>query len=437
MAFVTSEGTLQSLSRPELPRSDNLSLTWEDTRSKSYYEMWRTQHAVRTSVTFLARNIAHLGVHVFRRNGDADRERLTEHPLAQLLSRPGPKTTRYRLFDALVHDLAIYDRAYWLKVKASDGVASLQRLPVQFVTPKGESWVSPERFEIKGSKGKIEVAAEEVVYFRGYSNTTEGGESPLEGLRQVLLEEYESSRLRAQLLKNGARTSGYLERPLAAPPWSAEAKNKFATGWRAQYSGDGSRPGGTPILEDGMQFKPAAQTSEQLQYIEARKLTREEVAAAYFIPPTMLGLMGGATYSNIREQHKQLYQDCLAPWLQMIKEEIELQLVPDLGDTEGVYVEFNLREKLTGSFEERATQIQTSVGAPYLTRNEARALDNRPPIEGGDELIVPLNVLIGGQASPTDVSPTESGISNGQEPNPADDVEDEPDDSDQPEEGNE
>ena len=37
-----------------------------------------------------------------------------------------------------------------------------------------------------------------------------------------------------------------------------------------------------------------------------------------------------------------------------------------------------------------------------MTRNEARADNNLPPIEGGDDLIVPLNVLEGGQASPQD-----------------------------------
>ena len=57
---------------------------------------------------------------------------------------------------------------------------------------------------------------------------------------------------------------------------------------------------------------------------------------------------------------------------------------------------------MKGSFEEQATSLQTAVGGPWLTRNEARARQNLPQIEGGDELITPLNVLIGGQASPTD-----------------------------------
>jgi len=42
------------------------------------------------------------------------------------------------------------------------------------------------------------------------------------------------------------------------------------------------------------------------------------------------------------------------------------------------------------------------TGGPILTRAEARAMLNLRHIEGTDELIVPLNVIEGGQASPTD-----------------------------------
>lgn len=402
MAFVTSEGTLKSLSKLELPSSSMLKLT--DSVSMEYYELWKKQSAVRTAVSFIARNIAHLGLHVFERRGDDDRQRLTDHPLALLLSRPSAATTRYRLMDALVHDLLIYDMAYWGKAVNDDGTPSLTRIPPAFVTPKGESWIAPEFFEVKGSRGKVNVPAEEIVFFRGYSNTGIAGESPIESLRNTLSEEYEASTMREQMLKNGARVSGYLERPPSTTTWSQEAKEKFAKGWRSQYAGGGPQSGGTPILEDGMKFVPASQTAKDLQYIEARKLTREEVAAAYFIPPTMLGLMGGATYSNITEQHKMLYQDTLGPWLQMIKEEIELQLVPDLADS-NVYVEFNLREKLTGSFEERQAAITGAVGGPTMTINEARALDNRTPLDGGDVLIRPLNVTQDGDPKPIPAEP--------------------------------
>jgi hypothetical protein len=143
-----------------------------------------------------------------------------------------------------------------------------------------------------------------------------------------------------------------------------------------------------------MKYVPASTSPRDAQYIESRKLTREEVAAAYHIPPPMVGILDHATYSNITEQHKNLYQDTLGPWLAMIQQELALQLLPEFPGAGDLYVEFNLQEKLRGSFEEQAAQLQTAVGGPYMSRNEARAKLNLPQLDGADELVVPLNLSI-------------------------------------------
>jgi HK97 family phage portal protein len=379
-------------------------------------------------VTFLARNIAQLGLPLYQRNGDADRERLQDHPLARLLRQPNPWTTRYRFINARVHDFAIHDVAYLLKTKVDGSTVGLVRLPPMLVTPKGDNWLTPEEFEVAGTKSRKRYPADQVVYFRGYGGgdgIDDSGVSPLESLRQTLREEWTGSQMREQIMRNGARVSGYLERPAGAQ-WSDGARDRFRTQWRAQYVGDGgAEAGGTPILEDGMTFKPSSQTAKDLQYVEGRKLTREEVAAAYFIPPPMVGILDKATFSNITEQRKMLYTDALGPWLTMIQDEISLQLIPDFepANPQDFYVEFNLREKLTGDFVTRQDAITKAVGGPTMTVNEARALDNRPPIEGGDELIRPLNVTQNGdqnpipaEAAPTpDMTPTPQPDDNVQE----------------------
>ncbi|WP_280335472.1 phage portal protein [Nocardia wallacei] len=401
MSFVISEGAIRGLSRPAQSRAPRLLIA--DGLAIDYFELWRTQAAVRTCVSFLARNIAQLGIQVFERLGDTDRRRLTDDPVAQLFEAPNPWTTRYRLMDALVHDYAIFDRAYWWKIRTPNGNGVI-RLPPPLVTPKGDNWLTPDRFEVAASRGKREIPADQVVYFRGYSGTDDFGTSPIESLRQTLAEEFAASRMREQVLRNGARVSGYLQRPAEAPKWSDTAREKFRKSWQSQYTGNGPEVGGTPILEDGMVFEAAAQNAKELQYLEVRKLSREEVAAAYFIPPPMIGILDHATFSNITEQHKMLYQDTLGPWLAMLAEEFRLQLIPEL-TTGRVYIEFNLREKLTGAFEQRAASIQTAVGGPWMTINEARALDNRPPVDGGDELIRPLNVTQNGDQDPVPAEP--------------------------------
>jgi hypothetical protein len=120
----------------------------------------------------------------------------------------------------------------------------------------------------------------------------------------------------------------------------------------------------------------------------------------------MVGLLDHATFSNITEQHKNLYQDALGPWCVSIEEDIELQLLPEFEDTDKVYVEFNIAEKMRGSFEEQTKSLQAAVGRPWMTPDEARALNNMPSKGGdADQLATPLNVLVGGQASPQDSAP--------------------------------
>lgn len=429
MPFVQSAGSIQSLSRPNVPAVQRIDLSpWV---AMDYFEIWRKQPSVRRTVSFLGRNIAQLGIHMFERRGDTDRKRLTDHPLARLLQQPNNFTTRYRFLNTLVHDFAIYDCAYWWKIKGDDGSRKLIHLPAPLITPKGDNWMTPEVFEFRGTKGAQMIPADQIVYFRGYGGISDAGVSPIESLRQVLREDWTASEMRDQLMRNGARHSGYISRPKDAPKWSDEARDKFKQQWQVKYAGAlAANGGGTPLLEDGMTFVAASQTAKDLQYIEGRKLTDEEVARSYFIPPPMIGILDHATFSNIEEQHQMLYQDTLGPWLEMIQDEIELQLLPEFEPLhpENFYVEFNLMEKLSGNVEKRDASITQSVGGPWRTINEGRALANLPPVDGGDELIKPLNVTQNGDQEPIPADDDEPAPAMTPTPKPADEDEDEQED---------
>jgi HK97 family phage portal protein len=152
-------------------------------------------------------------------------------------------------------------------------------------------------------------------------------------------------------------------------------------------------------------------TARDSQLVESRKLTREEVAAAYHVPLPLVGILDHATFSNVKEQHKHLYQDCLGPWLVNLEEEIELQLLPEFTDSEDVYTEFNISEKLKGSFEEQTAALRVGTGAPFLSRNEARARLNLPRIAEAefDTPVTNLNTLEGDLAR-TATAPEEDAI---------------------------
>jgi HK97 family phage portal protein len=421
MAFVVTSGqvqAVQSTTRMGTAYSTPMSIQLSPTHVVTYEHLWRTQPALRTVVGFLARNVAQLGIDPYRRVSATDRVKLTDHPVARLLERPfpGSKLTKYRLLSTIMHDLCIYDNAYLLKLRPNgEDVAALLPMPPRMVTPIGPRWFMPDQYRIRGNAGTRDVNADEMIHIHGYNpDDPRKGVPPIETLRQILAEEHAATSYREQLWRNGARVSGYLRRPKDATKWSVDARARFVNSWQSQYSGDGPATGGTPVLEDGMDFVNSGVSPKDAQYIESRKLTREEVAVAYHVSPVMIGVMEGATFSNVTELHKMLYQDTLPPYLTQISQDFEAQLLEDL-DPEAadgtVYIEFNLSEKLRGSFSEQAAALQSAVGAPWMLRAEARSMFNLSEVEGADELIVPLNVLEGGLASPNDTAPDNPPVS--------------------------
>lgn len=413
MAVVVSEGSLVAANAAPLrPFVNYGAIELYSGRVEDYAAIYRTQPNVRLVVRFLGRNMAQLGLHGFRKISQSERLALPPGAeLTQFLKSPTPASpkpvTRHRWIRGIVEDLAIFDTCYLLKLRnpATQRLNAF-RIPPQMMRPIGESWLWPEGYELLGNKNRVTYPPGAVVHIFGHNpEDPRQGLSPLESLRRLLAEEASAGEWREQYWKGGARISGVISRPADAPKWSDPARNRFRSEWQAAYSGSGGEAGWTPILEEGMTFTNTSFSSKESEYLAARRLSREEAAAAYFIPPAFVGILENANFSNIKEQHVSLYADTLGPWLDWITEDLELQLLPEFDDVDDVYLEFNLEEKLRGSFEEQAAAAQASVGAPWVTRNEQRGRFNLPPVAGGDDLVTPLNVLVGGQASPRDSAP--------------------------------
>jgi len=381
MAIVSSYGALSSTYGGTMSYgAGGGSLNLYGASMQTYAAIYRTQPNVRTVIEFLARNVAQLGIHVFRRTSDTDRERLSGHELAGWLSHPNPGTTRYRLVESLMNDLGIYFNAYWLKVRSD--VLGLVRLPPEQMQVEGG--LTPSAYIWTREDGKrMTFAPSEIVHFGGYDPCNPlMGLSPLETLRRILAEENAAGEYRQQFWNNAGRMDAVIERPATAPKWNPTQAAAFVDQWQKQFAG-GAASGKTAVLEDGMQLKPTSFSAKESQFMDARKLTREECARSFHVPLPMVGILDHATFSNIREQHKHLYQDCLGPWLVMIEQEIERQLLIECVDQRDVYVEFNIAEKLKGDFEEQANSLRTLTGRPIMTADESRARLNLPSM-GGD-----------------------------------------------------
>jgi len=387
-----------SLMPEENPRVDGLSAR----------QLYATQANLHAVVSFLADSVAQLPLKVYVRNAEFDRMRDRDSNAAKLLYRPNADQTSYEFWNAVSTELLLMgvSTVWVLPDPDSESGLQLRLIPKEWIMDsERKTNYAPDMIRVttNGSGRVIEIPRTEFIQFRMYSPGNPGGyQSPIAALRQTLNEQIQADKFRTEIWSSSGRFNAYLTRPANVQPWNDEQRKAFVTAFREGWGKGGSNAGKIPLLEDGMEIKPYQFNAKEAQYAETKQLSREDVAAAYHVNPSLIWHTTTQTYASAKDNARALYADCLGPTLQMLQQRINSFLLPMIGADPNLYVEFDLTEKLKGSFEERASILQASVGGPWMTRNEARADNNLPPVDGGDELIIPLNVVEGGQASPQD-----------------------------------
>ena len=375
-------------------------------------QLYRTQPNLRAVVSFLADNAAQVPIKVYERASDNDRPRVLDSPAALLLANPNPDMTAYEFKRWMYSDLLLYERFLTLLIpsKKTKSGWELRPIPGDWIRQyKGTSPFAPDAIII-GVPGNspIEIPADKFVLFHGYDPTDPMRQySRISALKDSLHEQVESNKFRRQMWHRGGRFNSYITRPKDVAAWSDSACARFKTSWKNSWAGDeGADAGGTPILEDGMEIKTIQFNSRDAQWAESVKLSREDCAAVYHVNPAMIWPGSGQTYASARDNARALYNDCLAPTLMQATDRINMIILPRVGEPDNHYVGYDITIKTEGTFDEKMQTLSSAVGAPFLSRNEARAQLDLPAIDGGDELITPLNVLAGGLASPRDTDPT-------------------------------
>ncbi|WP_179278117.1 phage portal protein [Rhodococcus sp. 14-2470-1a] len=367
----------------------------------------KNQPAVRKVTTFIAESVASVPIHLHRRISDNDRERVTDHALALALREPLPRMTSVRFWHDVMMDRLIHDRYCIVWAFDRDERLTLTRIPAKRTKFYGDGFGDVRRIRVAMPDGStVKLEPSQCVYDVGYSvGSSPNGLSPIETLSDILDESREAVGYRRSVWQNGARIPQVVRRPATAPKWSKEARSRFMRGLEA-YRRGGGKEGKWLLLEDDMEITGASASAfrpKDTLDLEGRKLTDIEVAAAYHVPPELVGSREG-TYSNIDAFQKMLYGPVLGHHFARNEQAINAQLVPDVTDGDDpIYAEYAIEAKMRGSFLDQAKVGQTVVGRPTMTVNEWRARMNMSAVDGGDELIVPMNVTVGGQASPTDV----------------------------------
>jgi HK97 family phage portal protein len=151
---------------------------------------------------------------------------------------------------------------------------------------------------------------------------------------------------------------------------------------------DLAKKSGLPMfgMPPGHSLKPVGIDPSKGQMVEARLFQVQEIARVWQAPPVFVQDLSKGTFSNTEQQDLQLVKHLILHWATAFEQEATLKLYGWRNPTRRV--KHNLDGLQRGDFKSRIEALARAIMTGQLMPNEARALENREPAEGGDRLYI-------------------------------------------------
>ncbi|MNR97627.1 Phage portal protein [compost metagenome] len=341
-----------------------------------------------------ARTVGSLPLKVYQKTPDGKRRAATEHPLHALInSSPNAEQTAMEFWEGQATALNLRGFSYAEKKKLGGRLVALVPLDPDRVsvyrTPAGV-----RRYRVFSRTGEPrDLGEDDIFHLRGFGAGGDNGLSPIGYGRQTLSAAGAADEVASRTFASGLQLAGFVEDQPGAKTTNDQRKDLIEL--FDKFSGS-RRAGKVLPLPPGFSFKPLNMSPEDAQLLETRRFNIEEICRWFGVFPILIGhaadgqTMWGSGVEQINLAWLTLY---LGPELQRIEQAIEKQLLSAVDRAKGFYVEFNVDALLRADSAARATLMSAQAQNGLKTRNELRALDNDPPMPGGDVLTVQSNLV--------------------------------------------
>lgn len=318
------------------------------------------------------------------------RQRITDNPVARLLSvRPNAWQTPSMFVGMLEAHVQLRGRGY-AEIMFDQAMEPDELIPIHPDRVTTEVMMNGlPRWKVAPPRGQV--GDPRVLLpgemFHVTSMTMDGyeGLSPIDAEREAIGSAIAARDFGSRFWNNDARPPFWIKVPGKFK--DNEARTDFRSEWQASYGG--SNRGRPAVLDRGMEIHELGLNNENAQWMDARGYSDRDICGIWGVPPHKVGILQDAKYANIEQQAIEWVTDALLPRIVMWEEVCQRDL---LGYDEELYVKFIPDQLLRGDIKARYEAYSKGIQDGHLTRNEARALEDRDPLPGLDEPLQPLNM---------------------------------------------
>lgn len=345
--------------------------------------------AVWSAVNLIAGDVASLPLELYKREGK-NKERYSAHPLYRLLhDSPNPEMSSLTFRQVLQAHVLTWGNGYAEIERDTVGRPKhLWPLTPERVTPLHENGRLTYRVTQQNGKD-IPFDPANMLHIPGLGWDGVQGYSPIAKARESVALGLAAEKFGATFYGNGSTFGGVITHPtkFATP----QARENFEKALKGRSQGV-SRAHGLLLMEEGMTYAQMGIPPNEAQFLESRMFQITEVARWFNVPPHKIGDLSRSTNNNIEQQTQDYLQTTLLRWLEAWEQELMRKLISPL-ERNQQFIEHNLDGFLRADSQGRAALEATEFNIGALTPNDARALANRNPVEGGDRAFVQMNMM--------------------------------------------
>jgi HK97 family phage portal protein len=367
--------------------------------------------AVFSCVRVKSETLASCPLIIYRHLPNGGRERASNHPLYRVLhDTPNRWQTSLEFIEMMQAHLDLRGNAFARIVPGPSGAVD-QLVPLHpdlvqvYRLPNGKL-----KYGVQ-SRFSAEVdwyLQEEIFHLRALSSDGLVGLSPIALQRETIGNGLAMDDQLGRLFLNGLQPSGILVYPGRFKDDAARVK----FGESLRQANTGANRHKHLVLEDGMDYKAVGLNSKDAEFLESRKMNREEIAGLYRVPPHKIGILERSTNNNIEHQGIEFVTDCMRPAAVRWERRINVDLIEalELNDGSEYFAEFTLDGLLRGDMKSRYDAYFVGRNGGWLSPNDVCRFENMnpiPPEKGGDDYIRAVNYVVAGAALPA--APGEDG----------------------------
>jgi HK97 family phage portal protein len=344
--------------------------------------------AVWACCRIISETMGSLPVHVMRKEDGGTAVEASDHPLAEVLAgSPNADMTSPEYRETLGLGLCLAGNSFSFKeTNGAGNVSSLVPLPTDGVRVERNA-AGVKQFKVL-DRGQWEtVPAEKIWHVPGFGYNGLTGLSPIGLMRQALGLALATEEFGARFFGQGARPATIVE----VPEWLDQTQRNAAYARLEKlYSGlaNAHKPF---ILEGGMKHVNVSMPLDDAQFILTRKFQIAEICRIYRMPLHMVQEMEGSTNNNVEWIGQSLATHTLLPYFTRVEQSAGKYLFKP-ADRERYFLRFNYEGLLRADTPARGQFYATMLQNGVYNRNEVRALENRPRVEGLDDYTVQLNL---------------------------------------------